>query len=403
MSLDKNALDQLRIDRNAADARKPWGWIIFGAILLIILMAFGAWSLLRGRTVEVRTAAVRELGAASERTVLNASGYVTARRQATVSSKVTGKVLEVLVEEGMEVEEGQVLARLDASNVEASLNLAQARRAAAVSALNEVNVRRAEAERNLRRIRELARNNIASEVEQDRAEAEVDSLRARLDRQQSEVAVAEQEVALWRQQLEDTIIRATFSGVVISKNAQPGEMISPISAGGGFTRTGICTIVDMQSLEIEVDVNESFIDRLKVGQPVIATLDSYPDWKISARLIAIVPAADRQKATVRVRIGFDALDPRMLPDMGIKVAFQSEEPPGLEAGLVIPANAVERRDGGDVVLVVRAGRAEQRPVTLGQTRNGEVIVLAGLKAGERVAVENVERLADGDRVTESSR
>jgi HlyD family secretion protein len=402
MSLDKNALDQLRIDRSAADSRKPWGWIILGTVLLLGLVAFGAWSILRARTVEVRTVAARELGA-GHHTVLNASGYVTARRQATVSSKVTGKVVDVLVEEGMAVEEGQVLARLDASNVEANLNLAQARHAAALSALNEVKVRLAEAERNLRRVRELARNNIASELELDRAEAELDSLRARLNRQQSEVVVAEREVAVWDQQLEDTIIRATFGGVVISKDAQPGEMVSPVSAGGGFTRTGICTIVDMQSLEIEVDVNESFIDRLKVAQPVIATLDAYPDWSIPARLLAIVPAADRQKATVRVRIEFETLDPRILPDMGIKVAFQGEAASAPESGIIIPERAVEHRDGRDIVLVVRDGRAEQRPVTLASRRNGEVIVLAGLNAGERVAVEGLDRLADGDRVTESRR
>ncbi len=218
----------------------------------------------------------------------------------------------------------------------------------------------------MRRLSQLAASKMVSQSELDRADADAKSSQARLERQQADVAVAEREVALWKQQLDDTIIRAPFAGIVTSKNAQPGEMISPMSAGG-FTRTGICTIVDMSSLEIEVDVNESYINRVEPGQPVEATLDAYPDWRIPAKVIAIIPTADRQKATVKVRVGFEKLDPRILPDMGVKVAFQQTpaQPRPPNRGIVVPKAAVHQRDGRDVVWVVREGRVERRAVTVG--------------------------------------
>ncbi len=332
--------------------------------------------------------------------MLNASGYVTARRQATVSSKVTGKVVEVLIEEGMTVEGGQVLARLDLSNTEVSLRLAQAQAAAARAALEETRVRLRESKLDLDRTRELVAGEVASQADLDRAEAQYDSTQARLARQGDEAAVAERQVAFWRQEVEDRIIRAPFAGVVVSKNAQPGEMISPVSAGGGFTRTGICTIVDMSSLEIEVDVNEAYINRVSAGQSVDATLDAYPDWKIPARVIAIVPTADRQRATVRVRIGFDELDPRILPDMGVKVGFQENAVEARARALVtVPAGALWE-DGDDVVWVVADGTVERRAVSVEEVRGREALLAAGLSPGERVVVEAPEGLKEGDAVEE---
>ncbi|HWN95574.1 MAG TPA: efflux RND transporter periplasmic adaptor subunit, partial [Methylomirabilota bacterium] len=252
---------------------------------------------------------------------------------------------------------------------------------------------------------QLAENKIASASDVDRAEASAKSLAARLEYQQAQVVVAEREVAQWQQQLDDTIVRAPFSGIVIAKNAQPGEMISPMSAGGSFTRTGICTIVDMSSLEIEVDVNESYINRVEAGQRVAATLDSYPDWQIPSKVIAIIPTADRQKATVKVRVGFERLDPRILPDMAVKVAFQGsgDAAPSSSGGITVPKASVREHDGRSIVWVVRDGRVERRAITVAARNGDDVAVAAGLSSGERVVVEGAERLVDGARVTEAKR
>jgi len=341
-------------------------------------------------------------GGLSSRTVLNASGYATARRQATVSSKVTGKVVEVFVEEGKRVQEGQVLARLDDTNIKASLRLAEAQFNSAKSALDETRARLKEAELQFKRTTDLARNGIATQADLDHAEAEAQSLKARLERQQVDVTVAEREIAVWQQQLDDTVIRAPFPGIVTSKNAQPGEMISPMSAGGGFTRTGICTIVDMDSLEIEVDVNESYINRVEPGQPVEAKLDAYPDWLIPCHVIAIIPTADRQKATVKVRVGFEKLDPRILPDMAAKVAFHgAEAAAAANRAVAVPRAALQTLDGRDAVFVVQNGRAERRAVTVSAAGDEEALIGSGLTAGERVVVGAPKGLSDGAAVKES--
>ena len=303
MAPQKPTLDELRIHRQPDARAGSRLWLVVLIFVLLSLAGVAVWLWAKPKALEVRTALAREAGGVgADRTVLNASGYVTARRAATVSSKVTGKVVEVLVEEGMKVKEGQVLARLDDSNVKASLRLTEAQLDSAKSTLEETRARLHQAELELNRFVELAKGNIASKADLDRAEAEAKALRARLEQQQTEVTVAERQVALWQQQLEDTIIRAPFAGIVRSKDAQPGEMISPVSAGGGFTRTGICSIVDMDSLEIEIDVSESYITRVEAGQPVVATLDAYPEWKIPCKVIAIIPTADRQKSTVKVRV-----------------------------------------------------------------------------------------------------
>jgi len=401
MSSPKPTLDDLRIERRAEPESTSRFWpVTIGIVVLALAVGVTLW-LKRAGAIPVRTVLVREAtGNGIERTVLNASGYVTARRQATVSSKVTGKVTEVLVEEGMKVQEGQVLARLDDTNVKTSLRLAQAQLVSATNALAETRVRIREADQELQRQTGLVKAKIATQADYDRAEASTLALRARLEQQQADVVVAERQVAYWEQQSDDTIIRAPFSGIVTSKNAQPGEMISPISAGGGFTRTGICTIVDMESLEIEIDVNESYINRVGAGQAVEATLDAYPEWRIPSKVIAIIPTADRQKSTVKVRVGFDKLDPRILPEMSVKVAFREAGGSGPVAGrtVIVPKAAVQQQNGRDVVLVVLSGRAERRAVTVSKTRFDEVVISAGVGAGERVVVDWPSGLTDGAAV-----
>jgi RND family efflux transporter MFP subunit len=400
----KPTLDDLRIERSEKTKSPTRIWLVVLGIAILMVAAAVVWWLKRPQAIEVRTVLARDAASGSgvERTVLNASGYVTARRQATVSSKVTGKVIEVLVEEGLRVKEGQVLARLDDTNVKTSLQLAEAQLASAKAALAETGVRIKEADLNLRRITDLAKNSVSAQADLDHAEADAQSLKAKLEQQKSDVIVAEKTVATWQQQLEDTVIRAPFGGIVTSKNAQPGEMISPVSAGGGFTRTGICTIVDMESLEIEIDVNESYIHRVETGQPVEATLDAYADWKIPCKVIAIIPTADRQKSTVKVRVGFDKLDKRILPEMSVKVAFRDAATSGPAAGrtVTLPKTALQQQDGRDLVLVVQNGRTERRAVTVSSTGADEVVVGAGVAAGERVVAEWPKGLGDGARVIE---
>jgi RND family efflux transporter MFP subunit len=403
MSVQKPALDDLRIERSARP--NPARRILPVAIGVVILVLAGlaAWIAGRPKPVEVRTAVAREsAGGDSERTVLNASGYVTARREATVSSKVTGKVTEVLIEEGMKVQADQVLARLDETNIRAGLQLAEAQLESARASIGETQARLREAEQELVRQSALLKDQVAAQADYDHAEASALAYRARAVQQQADVIAAQRTVEVWRQQLDDMVIRAPFAGIVTSKNAQPGEMISPVSAGGGFTRTGICTIVDMGSLEIEIDVSESYINRVEPNQPVEATLDAYPDWKIPCRVIAIIPTADRDKSTVKVRVGFVKLDPRILPEMSAKVAFQETGVVGSPAPrlVLIPKAAIQRQEGRDVVMVVNAGRAERRTVTVNSIGADESAIGAGLSAGDKVVVDWPAGLKDGAEVKE---
>src|SRR6056297_779152 len=403
MSKD-DLIDRLRIEPAVSDERWRPGWPLLVAALLLLCTAAAGWAWYsRAALPEVRVTVPEtvETGGAGARTsVLDASGYVVARRQATVAAEVTGKLVEVLVEEGLAVEQGQVLARIDDATEQAQLELARARLSAARSALAEIEAQLANARRTLVRQRELRQRNLASQSELDRAETEVDAFAARLASQREQITVATREVELQQQRIEELTIRAPFSGIVIARAAQAGEMVSPISAGGGFTRTGICTIVDMDSLEIEVDVNEAYIDRVEAGQPVIATLDAYPNLEIPARVKAVVPAADRQKATVRVRVEFIERDPRVLPEMGISVRFLEADvadSPGTAQASgsrrlpTVPVEAVFRRDGRDYVWRIDDGRAERRAVQLGASSGGRIIVTAGLSAGDRIVADATGR------------
>ena len=397
-------LSSLKIDHadRAGGGRR---WVLVVALLAVAAIGAAGWywaTSLRAADVKVATVVTRSAGSAGADAVLNASGYVTARRRATVSSKVTGKVMEVFVEEGQAVRQGQVLARLDDSQARAALNVAEAQLAAARSNAAQDQARLREAELNLQRRQRLVAENVVSKAELDTAQADVDAIKARMAYANEQIDVAQSQVRMRRTELDDMVVRAPFSGVAISKDAQPGEMVSPVSAGGGFTRTGIGTIVDMSSLEIEVDVNESFINRVRPDQKVEAILDAYPDWPIPAHVITTVPTADRQKATVRVRIGFVKLDPRILPDMGVKVSFlREEEPAGATAAVTrytVPKAAVRTVDGRKVVFVVKDDRVERRAVSVGNDAGDQVEILSGVTAGERVVIEGPAELKDGDRV-----
>jgi RND family efflux transporter MFP subunit len=404
MASERPSLEGLRIDRAESVEEGGRGrlWI---ALAIVAVLALAAWGwLARSRAPQVRavTAQARSGGAAGAGPVLNASGYVTARRQATVSSKITGKVVDVLVEEGMEIREGQVLAHLDDSIPRKELALAEAQLASQRRSLAENEVRLRQAKLSQERMRRLHEQGVSTQADADTADADVDALVARLALGRQDIEVSERQVALRRQDVEDTVIRAPFPGVAVTKDAQPGEMISPISAGGGFTRTGICTLVDMKSLEIDVDVNESYIHRVRPGQKATATLDAYPDWQIPAHVIMPVPTADRQKATVKVRIGFEQLDPRILPDMGVKVAFLGDEKAAAAPGrpvVTIPRAAVRKDGDRDVVFVIQGDKVERRAVGLAPGSGDEAVVSSGLASGEQVVVEGPADLKDGARIS----
>jgi RND family efflux transporter MFP subunit len=398
----KDELSALKIDRPAGPQPRPWlKWVV----LVLILGAAGlvtARYLTRPRPIEVETAAVTARAAGTQAAVLNASGYVTARRRATVSSKITGKVIEVNVEEGMAIKEGQILARLDDSQPRAALALAEAQAEAARRAVRESEVRLAEARLTLDRTNKLVADKLVTAADLDTARAQVDSLVARIDASREQVRVAERQIEVERANLDNTIVRAPFSGIAVSKDAQPGEMVSPNSAGGGFTRTGICTLVDMRSLEIEVDVNESYINRVQDGQPVAAVLNAYPDWPIPAHVITTVPKADRQKATVLVRIGFEQLDPRILPDMGVKVTFLKQADAEAESATrpvtLVPKAAIRTDNDQSYVFVVANGVVDRRAVKVGGADGDRVEVLAGLSSAERVVLSPPQTLAPGTAV-----
>jgi RND family efflux transporter MFP subunit len=392
-------LTSLRISddkRGNAGPRPRLPLLISGAV--VVLLALAALIALGGRAPDVRVATARSVVGSGAATLLNASGYIEPRRRATVAAKITARVVEMLADEGMRVEAGEVLARLDDSDAQRRLAAARAGRDVAAAAVHDLEVNLANAERELARQRDLQSQGVASEQALDNARTAADSLRARLAVVRQQVAEAEAAVAIAQQDVDNCTVRAPFAGIVVSKDAQPGEMVSPVSAGSGFTRTGIATVVDMTSLEVEVDVNESYIARVEPGQRVEATLDAYPEWKIPASVRTVIPTADRQKATVKVRISFDALDPRILPDMGVKVAFLAEpDPRGDGERTVIPQSAVRLDGSSSVVFVVKGGRLERRAVRTGPGRGAEVEVLAGVQAGDVVVVEGPAKLRDGQR------
>ncbi len=406
-------LGQLRIERPAVNEEEPSGsarWLFLGALLLIG-SAIGWWYFGRGPApIVVKTASATPASStAPSNSVLDASGYVVARRQATVSAKVTGKVREVLIEEGMRVEQGQILATLDAMDQQADVDLRQAQLESARSQAAEIEASLRQARADYKRQQDLSARKLTPASQLDAARAQADGLAARLTSQRRQIDVADKSLAMSKVSLEDTVIRAPFAGVVIAKAAQPGEMISPISAGGGFTRTGIGTIVDMDSLEVEVDVNEAFIGRVAAKMPVEATLNAYPDWRIPGAVIAVIPAADRTKATVRVRVSLNEKDQRIVPDMGVRVAFleardaEASTPKPVAKGVIVPASAVVERDGATSVFIIEGEVARLRRVEAAATTGAQRNILTGLNPGDSVILDPPPELADGTEVAREAR
>ena len=400
-------LRELRIDRRD-EPPPPRRWVkwLLLALAAIALLAVAGLFLGKPRPVEAATAEVGTMDGAGSGSVLDATGYVVARRMATVSAKVPGKVREVRIEEGQQVREGEIIAMLDPIDAAQQRDLAASQLSAAQSAVAGIDAQLREAEANATRLGRLVRDKLVSRAQYDQALAQRDALRAQRATAQRNVAVARDGLRIAAQGVDNTVVRAPFDGIVIAKAAQPGEIVSPMAAGGGFTRTGIGTIVDMDSLEVEVDVGESYIGRVQPGMPVEAMLNAYPDWKIPGSVIAIIPTADRAKATVKVRIKLNVEDPRIVPDMGVRVSFM--EPPQAggqpaRTGVRVPAGAIVQRDGQDGVFVVGDdGLATFTAVTPGDALGeDERQVTAGLQAGATVVLDPPDSMKTGTPVKAS--
>lgn len=390
--------------RSRGSAGKFWGF--FAAGLGVLLLVAGGVFALKNRAPAVEVALARPAGDPAQQVSLNASGYVTPRRKATIAAKITGRVTGVFFDEGNRVKEGQLLATLDDSDVRRALESAVADRDSSKAAIQDFEVQFRYAEIQLHRATELKAANVQSQDQLDNAVTAADSLKAKIALAKQQVVGAEARIREAQQAVDNCTIRAPFAGIIVSKDAQVGEMVSPISAGGGFTRTGIATIVDMNSNEVEVDVNEAYIARVVPGQRVSSTLDAYPDWQIPSHVRTVIPTADRQKATVKVRISFNKLDSRILPDMGVKVAFLGEEEApkkdaknaGPKPTALIPKTAVRNDGGKSYVFLVRDTKIERRGVMLGNERGSDVEIMAGVNAGDSLVARGPENLQDGETV-----
>jgi RND family efflux transporter MFP subunit len=398
-------LKELRIEqhhREDHDGGSRWPWIVAVVVALLALAGAGAWYFMLGAKsfeVEAATATMPSAGG-GDTAVLQATGYVTARRQATVSAQITGTLTDVLIEEGDRVEQGQVLAHLESTAQQAQLSQAEAQVRAVQAQLAQAQTQLVQNQRDLKRGEDLIGRKLVSAQSVELAHTQVDSQMAQVLTLRKQIELAQAGVRGAQIQLDYATVRAPFNGVIIAKSAQVGEIISPLSAGGGFTRTGVGTIVDMDSLEIEVDVTESYINRVQPKQPAQAVLDAYPDWKIPAHVIAIIPTADRGKATVKVRIGIDQKDPRVLPDMGARVSFLEEAKPAnapLPKGVLVPASSIVSRDGKNVVFAIDAEHARAKAVTPGATY-GDLRLVEGIGSGARVVKAPPADLVDGAKV-----
>jgi RND family efflux transporter MFP subunit len=406
-------LDDLRIDGRDDYKLAGLAWPYKLTITLVVVVACGAWwAWAKPHTVQVNAATAVAAPLRDTRTPnpsspseFDASGYVVARRQATVSAKTTGRLIEMGIEEGQRVTEGEIIARLDDSSLSAAVRHARALQALAEAELTAAQVARENARPTFERNAQQFGQGIISEQVYDDAKASFQGLEASVAVRERAVAVAEANVALAERNYEDTFVRAPFDGIVSVKAAQAGEIVSPVSGGGGFTRTGIGTIVDMSSLEVEVDVSESFINRVRPSQPARVRLNAYPDWEIPAHVIAIVPTADRARATVKVRVGFSGIDERVLPDMGARVSFLSASPAegsdsgrSGRAGVLVPVDAVIAGEGDGIVFVIEDGTIKRRTVQLGPRTNEGQLVLRGLMPGARVVLGDLAQRSDGEKV-----
>jgi RND family efflux transporter MFP subunit len=395
-------LHELRIDRAQRDdeSRPRWPWIVGSVVVVLVLAGGVAAFALRGHAATVETSTAVAAASSNDAAVLQATGYVVARRQATISAQIIGTLTEVSVDEGAHVKQGQVLARLDPTAYQAQLDSAKAQYAASQANVVKARATLQQDRANAARMNAVVARGYVSKQDAQQANTLVDTDKAGLDAAIKQAQAAKDQVQAAQVNLDFSIIRAPFDGVVTDKAAEVGEIVSPYTAGGGGIAGGLATIVDMNSLEVDVDVNEAYISRVVPGMPVEAVLDAYPDWKIPAHVIAIIPSADKSKATVKVRIALDQKDPRIIPQMGVRVSFLEKKDANRKPlpGVLVPKSAIVQRDGKDVVFVVKDGRAERTPVTTGADFSDMKQVTQGLSAGAEVVTTPSADLKDGEKV-----
>jgi RND family efflux transporter MFP subunit len=399
-------LRELRIERGQRDNDDPkrprWPWLVLVLVVVLATVGGGFWWFTQARAVQVHVVtAVAPAASDAGGTVLQATGYVVARRQATVSAQIIGTLTAVDVEEGEHVHKGQVLARLDPTEFQARLDSAQANYAAARAGIVQAKVGLTQDEADAKRLKAIVGRGYVSKQAAQQAETKVATDRAAVNVAIKQAQAAKAQVDAAQINMNFTVVRAPFAGVVTDKAAQVGEIIAPAAAGGGFTRTGVATIVDMNSLEVDVDVNEAYISRVKPGMPVEAVLDAYPDWNIPAHVIAIIPSADKSKATVKVRIALEKTDPRIIPQMGVRVSFLEAKPQRQEkvSGVLVPKTAIVNRGQQQIVFVVQGDRAHAVSVTPAKDDYDDLKrVPTGIRAGAKMIDKPSAELVDGMRV-----
>jgi RND family efflux transporter MFP subunit len=392
MTPESHDLSRLRIDRDdrrdeeSAPGRR-WPWLVL-LVVALVGIAVVAWRLRDSRGPEVETAVAQSTGGgAVVASGISASGYVVARTKASVSAKIGGRLVALGVSEGSYARRGAVIARLESADYEAALLAADAETRRVIAELEQ-------AERDFVRARRLREQGVLSVVEVENAQTRVGVLEAQL-------ASARAQVRLAAANLENTRVRAPFDGTILRKDAEVGEIVAPSSAGGGLTRTAIVTMADLTTLEVEVDVNEAFISQVRNGQPARITLDAYADTSFAGRVRQVVPTADRQKATVLVKVSILDRDPSILPEMQAKVVFVAEGDSAVAAAprrVSVPATAIVREGDAASVWVVESGRVRSRAVTTGEKRGEMIEIRDGLSGGERVIVEPPAGLADGGKI-----
>jgi HlyD family secretion protein len=390
-------LSKLKIDRSLApvQTRRRRRWWILAAIAVVAIIA-GGWFFLQPRAISVQTTPIVTTYPSQQFVVLNSTGYVVAQRKAAISSKASGRLEWLGVAEGTRVKAGEIIARLDARDVSAQLDAAHANVNVASAALQQAEAENRDAAASLKRTQDLVAKKFVSESALDQAKARADRAVAGVASGKAAVGAAEANARNAQVAVDYTQIRAPFDGIILSKSANVGDLVTPFSSAAD-SKGAVVNMADMSSLEVEADVSESSLSKISVGQPTEITLDALPDARFRGTVSRMVPTVDRAKATVMTKVRFEAIDPRVLPEMSAKVSFLSQPitPEQQEPLTAVNPDALTQRDGKTVVLVVRDGKAVEVPVTPGRKIVDLTAIAGEVKTGEKVVLKPAPEVKNG--------